>query len=478
MQHYVEERKGAEEARSYSMAELARLLCGILINYALIRRNAANGMLSLHRLVQAVLKDRMSEQEQRRWAERTVRAVETAWAEAPEADAERYLPHAYACATFITELDISSEEAASLLERAADARGWYTKAASLYRRAHDAFAHLLGEDDPRAIRLYMDVARALMAQWQYPMAVQIYQDVYQSCVRLFGPNHLITIACLNNLALAQLKLGSIDSAAKNVFSVFDKLDQASNQHLAESAKAFQIVGEIEELAGNERRAEESYLQALEVRLRAFGPRHPEVAQSLLLLGSLYAQHDPPPERLEQAERWLREALAIFQETLGEDHPETAYGVLQLGLLFLQRGDANQAVQCCRQAVALFERKLGLAHYSTGQGIYCLAMVLSEQKQYAEAERCFRKAKDILMLAGGPESALYLHLLSEYAELLRVMGREDEAGQYEDYVKTTRGRIAARGGPVLSFSLPSLNEEGLPGSLWIVPRPDWNVPDDP
>jgi tetratricopeptide (TPR) repeat protein/transcriptional regulator with XRE-family HTH domain len=451
--------------------------CGILINYALIRRNIIDGMLSLHRLVQAVLKDRMSEQEQHNWAERTVRAVEAAWSNAPEADTERYLPHAYSCATLITDLKINSEEAASLLERAADladARGWYTKAASLYRRAHDACARLLGEDDPHVVRLNMDVAHTLMEQWQYPLATSLYQRAYLDCVRLFGPNHPVTIACLNDLALAQLKQGSVGPALKTISQVYDVLDQAPDQQPEESAKVIQIFGEIEQLAGNEGRAEECFRMALDIRLQAFGHRHTKVAQTLLLLGDLYAQHDQPPERLEQAERSFREALAIFRGTLGKDHPETAYGMLRLGMLFLQRGNAKEAIRYCEQAVAVFERKLGLAHYSTGQGMYCLAMVLSEQKQYVKAEQYFRKAKDILMLAGGPETALYLQLLSEYAELLRAMGREDEARQYEDYVETTQRRLAARGGPVLSFSLPSLNEEGLPGSLWIVPRPDWDV----
>jgi tetratricopeptide (TPR) repeat protein/transcriptional regulator with XRE-family HTH domain len=456
-------------------------ICGILINYALIRRSETNGMLSLHRLVQAVLKDRMSEQQQQLWAERTVHAVENAWSQAPESDAEQYLPHAYVCATLIKEREMTGEEAARLLERAANAaaaRGWSTQALPLYQRAHEALAQILGEDDPHVIRLHLDVAHAFMEQWQYHIAIRFYQQAYQDCVRLLGLNHLMTIACLNDLALAQLKQGRIDPALKTVSQVIDRLDQAPDQHPAESAKAFQIVGEIEQLAGHDERAEEYYLMALDVRLRVFGHSHVEVARSLLLLSDLYAQHDPPPERLEQAERWLREALAIFQEILGEDHPETAYGMLHLGLLFSQRGKANQAVECCRQAAALFERKLGLAHYSTGQGMYFLAMALKEQKQYPEAERYFCKAKDVLMVAGGPESALYLHLLSEYAELLRAMGREDEASQYEDYVQSTQQSIAARGGPILSFSLPSLNEEGLPGSLWIVPRPDWDVPEEP
>ena len=48
---------------------------GALRRYSLVRRNPATKTLTIHRLVQAVLKDQMEEASRRQWAERTVRAV-------------------------------------------------------------------------------------------------------------------------------------------------------------------------------------------------------------------------------------------------------------------------------------------------------------------------------------------------------------------------------------------------------------------
>ena len=464
--------------------------CGILMNYALIRRNVADGMLSLHRLVQAVLKDGMSKEQQLLWAERAVRAVESAWSQAPESDAEHYLPHAYVCATLIKELGMTGEEelnrigeeAARLLDRAAhaaDARGWYTKAIKLFLRAHGAFADLHGENDPYVLDLSLNVAQAHMKVGIYGMAVLMYRKAYQDCARVYGSDHPITIGCLNNLALAELRQGSVIAAMMDVSDVYDRLEGASKQNATESAKALQTVGEVQQLAGNVEHAEKCYLMALDIRQSIFGPRHPEVAQSLLILGAFYAQHDSlQPDWLALAERRFREALAIRQETLGEDHPQTAYCMLHLGRLFLQRGDVGQALSCCRQAVAVFQRKLGLAHYATGQGLHCLAAALSEQKQYPEAERYYLEAKEIYGRSGGPESDLYLRLLGEYAGLLRATGREDEARQYADYVETTRQRVATKG-PVLTWELPSLDEEegALSSYIFGLSRHNWTLPQD-
>ena len=464
--------------------------CGILINYALIRRNVADGMLSLHRLVQAVLKDRMSEQEQRRWAERTVRVVESAWSTAPESNAELYLPHAYVCARLIQECNMTSEEAVRLLEQAAnaaDVRGWYTKAAPLYRRAYDASAQLHGEDDPHVLHLGLDAVRALIRQGQYQMAAFIGQHAYQDYVRVFGPDHPATLACLNNLALAQLKEGSIELSLEAARQALELALSALNFESAEGAMTHQIVGEMCKLTGHDGLAEEHYMLALAIRERVCGPRHPEVAQSLLRLGALYWEHDLSQEEvksapmkqeklLEQAEKRFRQALEIYKEALGEDHPETAYGRLHLGLLLLRRDDAVQAEACCRQAVTCFRRKLGLAHFMTGQGLHGLALALIEQQQYAEAERCLLEAKELYLRAGGPESDLYLRALFSYVEVLRATGREEEANQYEHYIKTTWRRVE-RSGQRLVYELPSLDEGGLPGYLFIIRRSNWDVPED-
>src|SRR5205814_508352 len=50
-----------------------------LLKFSLVKRLAEDQMLSIHRLVQAVLKDEMDVQTQSTWAERVVRAVNQAF---------------------------------------------------------------------------------------------------------------------------------------------------------------------------------------------------------------------------------------------------------------------------------------------------------------------------------------------------------------------------------------------------------------
>src|SRR5205823_5885894 len=90
----------------------------VLRTYSLLRRNPETRTLTMHRLVQAVLKVRMDEHEQRSWAERTVQAINRVFPNGDDATwplCQRYLSHAEACVALIDQWEIKSVEAGRLL---------------------------------------------------------------------------------------------------------------------------------------------------------------------------------------------------------------------------------------------------------------------------------------------------------------------------------------------------------------------------
>jgi hypothetical protein len=91
-----------------------------LRRYSLVRRNPDEKTLAMHGLVQTILKDAMKRSEQQRWAQRAVRIVNLAFPEVEHSTwhlCQRYLPHALACSTLITALNMTFIEAAQLLHR-------------------------------------------------------------------------------------------------------------------------------------------------------------------------------------------------------------------------------------------------------------------------------------------------------------------------------------------------------------------------
>jgi hypothetical protein len=116
-------------------------IIGQACRFSLLHRDAISKNLSIHRQVQAVLRDMMAERgEERTWAERAVRAVNrifpfvefSTWAVC-----DRLLPQANACAAIIEEWGLEFPEAARLLNGAGSylyERGRYNDAESIFRR--------------------------------------------------------------------------------------------------------------------------------------------------------------------------------------------------------------------------------------------------------------------------------------------------------------------------------------------------------
>src|SRR6266568_1480584 len=125
-------------------ADRARLNAALaeLLKYSLVRRNTTAQTLSIHRLVQAVIKDEMDEETQRQWAERVVRAAGHVFPfdePAPWPRSQRYLPHALVCEELIKQWDTTLDEAAALLNNA----GFYLKNRGQYREAEPLLEYAL-----------------------------------------------------------------------------------------------------------------------------------------------------------------------------------------------------------------------------------------------------------------------------------------------------------------------------------------------
>ena len=90
--------------------------------YSLLKRNTGEHTLSIHRLVQAVLRERMSEQERELWQQRAIRMLNAFFPEVTpntQRQCERLLPHVLACAAAMPA-QARGRDLAEVLRKAAD----------------------------------------------------------------------------------------------------------------------------------------------------------------------------------------------------------------------------------------------------------------------------------------------------------------------------------------------------------------------
>jgi hypothetical protein len=153
---------------------------GVLRNYSLIRRNDDN-TLTIHRLVQAVLRYQMDKNLRLRWAERAVRAIYHA---SPKITYENwtqfqpYIAQALNCVVLIGQWDMTYPEAIQLLSNAGD---------------------------------------YLMLSAQYEQAEPLFERALAICERVLGPDHPDTALSLTSLATLYMIRGKLLRAIKLLF---------------------------------------------------------------------------------------------------------------------------------------------------------------------------------------------------------------------------------------------------------------------
>jgi tetratricopeptide (TPR) repeat protein len=176
----------------------------VLRRYSLMRRNPITKTLTIHRLVQAVLKDGMNKKTQRKWAERAVQAVNEVFPRVKVEtwlQCERYLPHALACAACIDQWNITFPEAARLLNQAAyylNEQARYEQAAPLYQRALEIKEKVLGPDHPSTATSLNNLAGLYKSQGNYEQAAPLYQRALAIFEKMLGPEHPTTVTVRRN----------------------------------------------------------------------------------------------------------------------------------------------------------------------------------------------------------------------------------------------------------------------------------------
>ena len=141
--------------------------------YSLITRDPRTRTLSIHRLVQAVLRDSMPAEIQQQWMQRVVHAVEAAFPESPDITnwpiLERLLPHALICAIWIEQSSLVTLKAVHLLNETGyylKERVRYGEARPLYQRALAICEQYLGVTHPQTAQTLNNLAGTLQCRGQ------------------------------------------------------------------------------------------------------------------------------------------------------------------------------------------------------------------------------------------------------------------------------------------------------------------------
>jgi len=440
---------------------------------SLMAWNSSTRTFAIHRLVQQVLKERLSEDARRVWAERAIRAVAQAFPSAEFANwslCVRLLPHALRAADAVVEFTFEFLEAADLLNQLGyylTEQARYTEAEPLYRQALVIRQKLLGPEHPDVAACLHDLAALFNALGRFEEAETLYLHTLAVREKTLGPENPEVASTLNNLAGLYCDVGRFEAAQplyERSLAIRQKVfgtnhpDVASSlnnlgglyHHLGEHGQAKRLYQKAltirEKLLGRDhpdvavclnnlavlyddqgriQEAEPIYKRALEIREKAFGPDHPEVATCLNNLASLYRVLG----RYDEARVLFKRALATREKLQGPNHPDVATCLNNLAVLAHEQGQFETAEPLFVRAADIWERSLGLDHLEVATCLFNLAGLLKTEGRLVESEPLLRRVLGIWEAQLGefhPDVGL---AAADLAGLLKLQGRSSEAQPY-------------------------------------------------
>jgi tetratricopeptide (TPR) repeat protein len=352
--------KGGQELPEVLAANLAQSgenplivdeLLSPLRRYSLIRRSDGARSYSIHPLVQAVVREGMSNEQLRAWVERAVCMVNAAFPDPTKfenwSSCDRLLPHALICTALINLFELESRQAMllpGLVGYYLQERGQDWLAEPLYEQALKICEKELGPEDPETATILDNLANVYCMQGRFKKAEPLCKRALAIREKAFGPENPSTAVSLHNLA-----------------------DLHRHQRQFKKAKLL-------------------YQRALGIMQKTFGEDHPHTAVCLHNLALVYGNDG----RSKKSETLHRRVLAIDEKMLGAEHPSTATSLNNLAWILSQQGKHAEAEPMFRRALEIREKSLGLEHAHTVQSMYNLADLYRGQSRCSDADQLMRK----------------------------------------------------------------------------------------
>jgi tetratricopeptide (TPR) repeat protein len=193
-------------------------------------------------------------------------------------------------------------------------------------------------------------------------------------------------------------------------------------------------------------AEQHFRDALQIA-EQFGHADPRLAETLTDLALLQMGPGRRSDRASDAEAFLRRALAIREQAFGPDHPEVAQTLIHLATLPVtfhphRRSDPAVSLPDLERAVAILERAEALDPWLVDTVSNRLENLCRGQHMVEEAEPLLRRTMAVCERHWGPSH----HRISQgLAAIAQLYERQDRIGEAEALLREARTRQEQAGG---------------------------------
>jgi CHAT domain-containing protein/Tfp pilus assembly protein PilF len=247
------------------------------------------------------------------------------------------------------------------------------------------------------------------------------------------------------------RAGKYDEARPLGERVLEIRERALGSDHPDVARSVNNLAILYDLKGDFARSELFYQRALAIREKVWGPEHPDVAASLNNLAFLYSKRAD----YAKAEEFYGRALTSGEKALGPEHPNVAATLLNFAILCYERGNYAKAELLFQRARAIFEKAFEPEHHYVLAVLNNLAVIYKSRNDYAKAEPLYLRTLTINEKALGPEHPDIADSLNNLANLYYDRGDYDKAEPFYQRALTIREKALGPEHPDLARPLENL-----------------------
>ena len=391
---------------------------GELERFSFIRRQAdalKGQRITVHRLLQSVVKDEMSEELWLATVGFVTSLCNAAFPTINYGDLEiRTLSRRFQDQVVlpITAIQVSSIEFGYVLRRVGcflEYDGKYEQAIEILTRSVETYKQIRGCEAKGTLYAMIDLAHAYRSHGRLEEDATIMERVVDVSTRLFGDDDPDTWGAMYSLALAYRYQGRHNEEIELAEKLSDKRRKVRGENDIETqitmgllAEGYRLAGRLQEsrhlgeqcleaakafgenddhmlsitsnlsstycALGQHEAALNLYEKVLEGRMRLFGPEHPETLKSMANLGSQYLYIG----RFENAASLLEMSMEASARTLGPEHVHTLYIMMDLGAAYRDVGRLDESIALLEKAEAGLRVRLGSEHPNALLAMHYLA----------------------------------------------------------------------------------------------------------
>jgi tetratricopeptide (TPR) repeat protein len=375
-----------------------------LRRYGLVK--ATEDALTMHRLLQQVVRDRLDPDTVASRAGLAVRLLEAAFPGEGYREprlwpaAARLLSHALAAADQAEQRAAEPDATASLLSVAGGYlldRARFREARGLLERALALTEATYGPDHPETAGYLRSLGQVVGYLGDSALARQHLERALAIDQAAYGPDHPELVVDLLRLGQLLPDLGDLALARQHLERALTLAEAAHGPDHRMVAIILLSRGRVLRRLGDLALARQQFERTLAILEAAWGADHAYVATALRELGRVL--HDLGD--LAAARRHLERALAIFQAAQGSDHIDVGSAMAELGLVLRDLGDLAAARRHLERALAIQEAIWGPDHPEVAYFLADLGLVLRDLGDLAAARRHLERALAIRQTALGP-----------------------------------------------------------------------------